>query len=88
MGWLLKFNWIYIWSFVDIIRNASKKTGGSTRNPKEHPRPKHRGWRVQDGHYVAAGTILATQLKTRFHPGLNVRHNVQLIEKIIFIIDF
>ncbi|KAJ6600717.1 39S ribosomal protein L27, mitochondrial [Pseudolycoriella hygida] len=55
-----------------IVRNASKKTGGSTRNPKEQPRPKHRGWRVQDSHFVSAGTILATQLKPRFHPGLNV----------------
>ncbi|XP_023173435.1 39S ribosomal protein L27, mitochondrial [Drosophila hydei] len=57
---------------ITTIRNASKKTGGSTRNKKGHPRPKHRGWRVQDGHYVSHGTILATQLTTRFHPGLNV----------------
>lgn len=55
-----------------IIRNASKKTGGSSKNPKDHGRPKHRGWRVQDSHYVSAGTILATQLTPRFHPGLNV----------------
>ncbi|XP_015590211.1 39S ribosomal protein L27, mitochondrial [Cephus cinctus] len=54
------------------VRNASKKTGGSTRNKGGHARPKHRGWRVQDGHFVQAGTILATQLTTRFHPGLNV----------------
>lgn len=37
-----------------------------------HPRPKHRGWQVQDGHFVSAGTLLATQLTLRFHPGLNV----------------
>lgn len=55
------------------MRNASKKTGGSTKNPKGHARPKHRGWRVQDGQFVSAGTILATQLTPRFHPGLNVR---------------
>lgn len=64
--------------FTATIRNASKKTGGSTRNKKGHPRPKHRGWRVQDGHYVSQGTLLATQLTTRFHPGLNVslsKHN-------------
>ncbi|KMQ96600.1 39s ribosomal protein mitochondrial-like protein [Lasius niger] len=54
------------------VRYASKKAGTSTSNRPGHPRPKHRGWRVQDGHYVHAGTILATQLKTRFHPGLNV----------------
>lgn len=58
--------------FWTTIRNASKKTGGSTKNPKEKGRPKHRGWRVQDGHFVSQGTILATQLKPRFHPGLNV----------------
>ncbi|CAD7092842.1 unnamed protein product [Hermetia illucens] len=57
---------------INAIRNASKKTGGSTRNPKGHARPKHRGWKVQDGHDVSAGTILATQLTPRFHPGLNV----------------
>ncbi|XP_037960363.1 39S ribosomal protein L27, mitochondrial [Teleopsis dalmanni] len=57
---------------LNTVRNASKKTGGSTRNKKGHPRPKHRGWRVQDGHYVSQGTLLATQLTTRFHPGLNV----------------
>ncbi|XP_017116757.1 39S ribosomal protein L27, mitochondrial isoform X2 [Drosophila elegans] len=56
---------------MTTVRNASKKTGGSTRNKKGHARPKHRGWRVQDGHHVSEGTILATQLTTRFHPGLN-----------------
>ncbi|XP_052889665.1 50S ribosomal protein L27 [Anopheles moucheti] len=58
--------------FLTIVRNASKKTGGSSRNPPKHPRPKHRGWKVQDGHHVSAGTILVTQRTTRFHPGLNV----------------
>ncbi|EAT46409.1 AAEL002418-PA [Aedes aegypti] len=58
--------------FFATIRHASKKTGGSTRNPSDHGRPKHRGWKVQDGHYVSAGTILATQRTPRFHPGLNV----------------
>lgn len=57
---------------LDVVRNASKKTGTSTRNKKGHPRPKHRGWKVQDGHYVSQGTLLATQLRPRFHPGLNV----------------
>ncbi|CAH2063522.1 unnamed protein product, partial [Iphiclides podalirius] len=59
-------------AFFDCIRYASKKTGGSTRNTNCKVRPKHRGWKVQDGHFVQAGHILATQLKTRFHPGLNV----------------
>ncbi|XP_046737457.1 39S ribosomal protein L27, mitochondrial [Diprion similis] len=59
-------------SVVVCTRNASKKSGGSTRNPPRHTRPKHRGWRVQDGTFVQAGTMLATQLRTRFHPGLHV----------------
>ncbi|XP_030749313.1 uncharacterized protein LOC115877313 [Sitophilus oryzae] len=54
------------------VRYASKKTSGSTRNTSPKTRPKHRGWRVQDGHQVTAGTILATQRHLRFHPGLNV----------------
>ncbi|KAG8227119.1 hypothetical protein J437_LFUL001663 [Ladona fulva] len=54
------------------VRFASKKTGGSTRYQKIDQRPKHRGWRVQDGHIVTPGTILAAQLHLRFHPGLNV----------------
>ncbi|KAL9693519.1 hypothetical protein quinque_012804 [Culex quinquefasciatus] len=54
------------------VRFASKKTGGSTKNPQDHGRPKHRGWKIQDGQTVSAGTILATQRTPRFHPGLNV----------------
>ncbi|KAK2582750.1 hypothetical protein KPH14_005017 [Odynerus spinipes] len=57
---------------LPCIRYASKKSTGSTRNKPIRTRPKHRGWRVQDGWFVQAGTILATQLKPRFHPGLNV----------------
>lgn len=41
-------------------------------------RPKHRGWKRQDGHNVVTGTILATQTKPRFFPGLNVRINSKL----------
>ncbi|XP_044754218.1 50S ribosomal protein L27 [Coccinella septempunctata] len=54
------------------IRNASKKTGGSTRNSSPKVRPKHRGWKRQDGHEVQAGAILVLQRNLRFHPGLNV----------------
>lgn len=35
-------------------------------------RPKHRGWKRQDGSTVTYGTILATQTTPRFFPGLNV----------------
>ena len=57
---------------VNSVRFASKKTSGSTRNTSPKSRPKHRGWKVQDGHSVTAGTILVTQRHLRFHPGLNV----------------
>ncbi|CAG9761524.1 unnamed protein product [Ceutorhynchus assimilis] len=57
---------------ANIVRNASKKQSGSTRNNSPKSRPKHRGWRVQDGHQVTSGTILVTQRNLRFHPGLNV----------------
>ncbi|KAF9809919.1 hypothetical protein SFRURICE_002149 [Spodoptera frugiperda] len=56
----------------EFVRNASKKTGGSTSNTNCKVKPKRRGWKVQDGHNVQAGHILATQRTTRFHPGLNV----------------
>ncbi|XP_026748181.1 50S ribosomal protein L27 [Galleria mellonella] len=56
----------------EFVRNASKKTGGSTKNTSCKVKPKRRGWKVQDGHFVEAGHMLATQRTTRFHPGLNV----------------
>jgi len=54
------------------VRYASKKSSTSTSNKGGHPRPKHRGWKVQDGTYVQAGRLLVTQRTPRFHPGLNV----------------
>ncbi|CAH0717322.1 unnamed protein product, partial [Brenthis ino] len=57
---------------LEFLRHASKKTGGSTKNTSCKVKPKRRGWKVQDGHSVRLGHILATQLTTRFHPGLNV----------------
>ncbi|KOB65832.1 Ribosomal protein L27 [Operophtera brumata] len=56
----------------EFVRNASKKTGGSTQNTNCKVKPKHRGWKVQDGHSVKIGHMLVTQRTTRFHPGLNV----------------
>ncbi|XP_046397150.1 50S ribosomal protein L27 [Ischnura elegans] len=63
---------LYASSSIIGVRFASKKTSGSTRYQKTKGKPKHRGWRVQDGATVTAGTILATQNRLRFHPGLNV----------------
>ncbi|XP_015117668.1 39S ribosomal protein L27, mitochondrial [Diachasma alloeum] len=58
---------------IVTVRNAAKKAGTTTKNRGGNCRkPKHRGWKVQDGHYVQAGHILATQMNTRFHPGLHV----------------
>nr|XP_022905845.1 uncharacterized protein LOC111417712 [Onthophagus taurus] len=54
------------------VRNASKKAGGSTKNNSTKIRPKHRGWKRQDGHWVESGTILVLQRTLRFHPGQNV----------------
>ncbi|XP_033329782.2 mitochondrial ribosomal protein L27 [Megalopta genalis] len=54
------------------VRYASKKSSGSTRIKPGHPKPKHRGWKVQDGWSVQKGQLLATQLRPRFHPGLYV----------------
>lgn len=68
----MRTNAISLLYILAIVRNASKKTGTSTKNPKDQGRPKHRGWRVQDSHFVSVGTILAVQRTPRFHPGLNV----------------
>ncbi|XP_014247693.1 uncharacterized protein LOC106665638 [Cimex lectularius] len=57
---------------VISTRLASKKAGGSSKNKKGKPRPKHRRIRYQDGRYVQKGTMLVTQNTLRFHPGLNV----------------
>jgi len=57
------------------VRYASKKSSTSTRNKGGHPRPKHRGWKVQDGTDVKVGRLLVTQRTTRFHSGLNVGIN-------------
>ncbi|CAG9857448.1 unnamed protein product [Phyllotreta striolata] len=59
-------------AFWTPIRQASKKTGGSTKNSSPKVRPKHRGVKIQDGRHVNAGNILVTQRTLRFHPGLNV----------------
>ncbi|XP_001606518.1 50S ribosomal protein L27 [Nasonia vitripennis] len=58
-------------SLAVSCRFASKKSGSTTQNVG-NSKPKHRGWKRQDGATVTAGTILATQNTTRFHPGLNV----------------
>ncbi|KAF5886161.1 39S ribosomal protein L27, mitochondrial, partial [Clarias magur] len=50
-------------------RGASKKAGGSSKNLGGKS-PGHRyGFKKQDGDFVRAGNILATQRLMRWHPG-------------------
>ena len=55
-----------------VVRWASKKAGGSSRNRKGHAPGKRRGIKAQDGSYVTQSSILIRQLHIRCHPGLNV----------------
>ncbi|XP_064098695.1 large ribosomal subunit protein bL27-like [Macrobrachium nipponense] len=57
---------------VTCVRNASKKSGGSSKNRVGRPRGKHRGIKKKDLTEVTRGTILVRQLGLDFHPGLNV----------------
>ncbi|KAJ8926602.1 hypothetical protein NQ314_021011 [Rhamnusium bicolor] len=50
----------------------AKKQVEVQKNTSTKVRPKHRGWKVQDGQPVEAGRILVLQRNLRFHPGLNV----------------
>ncbi|KZS10845.1 39S ribosomal protein L27, mitochondrial [Daphnia magna] len=55
-----------------VVRWASKKAGGSSRNRKGHAPGKRRGIKAQDGTRVTQSSILLRQLNIRCHPGLNV----------------
>lgn len=57
---------------IEQIRNKAVKAVGTCKNPPKHPKPKHRGWKRQDGHFVPAGCAVATQRTLRWLPGLNV----------------
>lgn len=63
-----------IFLVLDQIRGKKVKAKGSTRNAPRHTRPKHRGWKVQDGSYVSENKVLVMQRELRFHPGLNVKN--------------
>uniref|UniRef100_H0WRY5 Mitochondrial ribosomal protein L27 n=1 Tax=Otolemur garnettii TaxID=30611 RepID=H0WRY5_OTOGA len=54
------------------IRNASKKTGGSSKNLGGKSSGKRFGIKKMEGHYVHAGNILGTQRHFRWHPGAHV----------------
>lgn len=51
------------------VRNASKKSGGSTKNKIGRAKRKDRGIKVQDGAFVHKGDILVKQYGLKFYPG-------------------
>ncbi|KAM7371260.1 hypothetical protein PAMP_010747 [Pampus punctatissimus] len=59
-------------SLLESLRFASKKSGTSSKT-KGGKSPGHRyGFKKQDGNFVHAGNILATQRLIRYHPGAHV----------------
>ncbi|KAM6899069.1 large ribosomal subunit protein bL27m [Lycodopsis pacificus] len=59
-------------SLLDSVRFASKKAGGSSKNVGGKSPGRRYGFKKQDGNYVNAGNILATQRVMRYHPGAHV----------------
>ncbi|XP_063315019.1 large ribosomal subunit protein bL27m [Pelobates fuscus] len=55
-----------------LVRGASKKAGGSTKNRGGKSPGKRYGFKKLDGDFVHAGNILATQRLMRWHPGSQV----------------
>uniref|UniRef100_A0A673L1U9 39S ribosomal protein L27, mitochondrial n=1 Tax=Sinocyclocheilus rhinocerous TaxID=307959 RepID=A0A673L1U9_9TELE len=60
---------------VVLTRFASKKSGGSSKNLGGKSAGRRYGYKKQDGNFVHAGNILATQRKglMRWQPGAHVR---------------
>ncbi|XP_077374617.1 large ribosomal subunit protein bL27m [Festucalex cinctus] len=57
---------------LSSLRFASKKAGGSSKNHGGKSPGKRYGLKKQDGNFVHAGNILATQRLLRYHPGAHV----------------
>ncbi|XP_020788963.2 39S ribosomal protein L27, mitochondrial [Boleophthalmus pectinirostris] len=57
---------------LDSVRFASKKAGGSSKNLGGKSPGRRYGFKKQDGNFVRAGYILATQRHLRYHPGAHV----------------
>ncbi|KAL6475566.1 hypothetical protein MHYP_G00166060 [Metynnis hypsauchen] len=57
---------------VVSTRCASKKAGGSSKNLGGKSPGRRYGFKKQEGDFVHAGNILATQRATRWHPGAHV----------------
>lgn len=58
--------------FLEPVRLASKKAGGSSKNLGGKSPGRRYGFKKVDGHFVHAGNILATQRQMRYHPGAHV----------------
>ncbi|XP_074518666.1 large ribosomal subunit protein bL27m [Halichoeres trimaculatus] len=59
-------------ALLESVRFASKKSGGSSKNIGGKSPGKRYGFKKQDGNFVHAGNILATQRRIRYHPGAQV----------------
>ncbi|KAF3858954.1 hypothetical protein F7725_021353 [Dissostichus mawsoni] len=59
-------------ALLDLLRFASKKAGGSSKNVGGKSPGRRYGFKKQDGNFVHAGNILATQRLLRYHPGAHV----------------
>ncbi|XP_069544022.1 large ribosomal subunit protein bL27m isoform X1 [Brachyistius frenatus] len=59
-------------SLLVSLRFASKKAGGSSKNVGGKSPGRRYGFKKQDGNFVHAGNILATQRLMRYHPGAHV----------------
>ncbi|XP_032357827.1 39S ribosomal protein L27, mitochondrial [Etheostoma spectabile] len=59
-------------SLIDSVRFASKKAGGSSKNVGGKSPGRRYGFKKQDGNFVHAGNILATQRVMRYQPGAHV----------------
>ncbi|XP_029383627.1 large ribosomal subunit protein bL27m isoform X2 [Echeneis naucrates] len=57
---------------LEPVRFASKKAGGSCKNTGGKSPGRRYGFKKQDGNFVHAGNILATQRMMRYHPGAHV----------------
>ncbi|XP_034534571.1 39S ribosomal protein L27, mitochondrial [Notolabrus celidotus] len=56
-------------ALLGSVRFASKKSGGCSKNIGGKSPGKRYGFKKQDGNFVHAGNILATQRQMRYHPG-------------------
>ncbi|XP_036064257.1 39S ribosomal protein L27, mitochondrial-like [Onychomys torridus] len=57
---------------VLVVRYASKKTSGSSKNLCGKSQGKHYGIKKMEDHYVHTGNILGTQHQFRWQPGAHV----------------